>query len=117
MAYQKLLKNKRTIVDKPLVTVGSGDVIYLNTFVMRNYFKGIEWVELLYDDDKKRLGINPLKNENQGTFRLGFSSQKNKSTGVIAARSVIKSLKIIHSTYDAKWNDKEKILEVELKKK
>ncbi len=119
MAYEKFNKNKRSIKEQPVITIGSGGVIYLNTFIMRNYFQGITWALLLYDKDIRSLAIKPCKKEEMDSFRLTFSSQQYKSTGVIAARSVLKALNIDYSKkkpYIASWNAKEKILEVKLGK-
>jgi len=115
--YVIMGKNARPLTEKPVITFGSGGVIYLNTFAMRNYFEGAKWVVLLYDKDKDSLAIKAVDKEGESTFRLNFSSLKSKSTGVIAARSVIKSLKIDYSKtrhLTAAWNTKEKMLEVKI---
>jgi len=117
MAYEKLLKNKRTIKETPIVTFGVQEVLYLNCFIMRNYFKGVNWVELLYDKEKSSLAIKPCVKEEVGAFRLNFSSPKNRSTGVVSARSAIKSLKIDYSKtkqFPANWNPRERMLEIKL---
>ena len=102
-----------------MVTIGSGGVIYLNAFIMRNYYKGINWVVLLHDKIAHSLAIKPCLKEEEGAFRLNFSSLESKSTGVIAARSVIKYLKIDYSKtkqFVSSWNAKERMLEIKLDK-
>ena len=61
-----------------------------------------------------------MTQEEEDSFHLTFSSITDKSTGVIAGRSVVKSLKIDYSTkkhYEATWNKKEGMLEISIKRK
>jgi hypothetical protein len=117
MGYVKLVKHLRINEKGPLVTIAPDGVFYLNTFTMRQYFDGVEWVEFYYDTDKGVLGIKPLRKSGANSFKLSFTSLKTKSTGVIKARSVGKALKLgikKKKVYTAKWNKRRRILEVEI---
>ena len=119
MVYEELTKNVRNVKEKPIATIGSGGVVYLNTFIMRTWFQGIKWVKLFFDNARDILAVKPLKKEEENSFRLTFSSVSHKSTGVVAARSAIKRLKIDYSKtkqYEANWNKKEGMLEIQLDK-
>jgi hypothetical protein len=114
--YKILSKPKRIVKETPVVTVGAFGVLYLNKIVMENYFSGNNFVVLLFDYSKRKLAIQPAKAEDRNAYRLTFTSRSH-STGAVAARSVIKALKIDFSTtkqFPAIWNSKEKFLEVQL---
>ena len=117
MAFEKLIKNRRNVNDEPLVSIGAGGVIYLNTYVMRNYFAGIKNVVLLYDESRKVLAIQPATKAEFDAYRLNYSSRKTKSTGVIAARAQLKHLRIDYSktiAFKGEWKDEEGHLEIKL---
>ena len=116
MGYRQYMPNSRTINQEPLVTIGAGDNIYLNSFLMRNYFVGIKRVILLFDDVSKRFAIKPAKENDKGAYTLGFSS-KEYSTGFIAARGFVK-LPLVQKfkgrRLKAAWDEREKLLEIKL---
>lgn len=116
MAYVKLHKQKRTSRNEPMVTVGSQGIFYLNSFIMRKHFHSIKFVEFDYDEERKQLALEPVTKEGEDSFRLNFSSA-SKSTGVIAARSITKKIKIDFTKtkqYKAVWNSEKKLLEIKL---
>lgn len=116
MGYVKLQKQKHTAKDEPLITVGSQGIFYLNSFVMRKHFQNAKFVEFHYDSDKKQLALEPVRKEGKDSFRLNYSSA-SKSTGVVAARSIAKDLKINFTKakqYKANWNSDKKFLEIKL---
>jgi hypothetical protein len=116
MGYEKLNKQKHTVKNEPVVTIGSQGIFYLNSFVMQKHFKDFKFVDFSYDKDKKQLAIEPVLKEGEDSFRLNFSSA-SKSTGVIAARSIAKKININFTKtkpYKAEWNSEKKFLEVKL---
>jgi len=116
MAYVKLHKQKHTAKSEPLITIGSQGIFYLNSFVMRKHFQNIQFVEFHYDKERKQLALQPVANETEDSFRLNYSSV-SKSTGVIAARSITKEIKIDFTKtkqYKAAWNSEKKLLEIKL---
>lgn len=116
MGYVELQKNVRTASEKPVVTVGAQGIIYFNKFLMYEHFKGVEYVVFLFDSAKRRLAIKPVDAEKDNSFRLIFTTA-GKSTGAIAARSVVKALGIDVSKkkqYTPTWSQKEKVLEIQL---
>lgn len=117
MGYVEIEKSKHTAREEPLVTIGAQGVVYLNSFLMRTHFKNAKFVVFEKDDeDKKKFAIKPVEGEKENSFRLNYSSA-SKSTGVIAARSVIKGLKIDFAKtkqYKTNWDSNNKLLEVKL---
>lgn len=116
MGYVKLHKQKHTAKNEPLITIGSQGIFYLNSFAMRKYFQNVKFVEFHHDEDKKQLALKPVPNETEDSFRLNYSSV-SKSTGVIAARSIAKEIKINFTKtkqYKAAWNSEKKLFEIKL---
>lgn len=118
MAIVTLGKKKRSGRKADLVTFGASRLMYINKFAMQNHFEGIENVLLEFDDKARILWIKPLDVSTEESFRLSFSSQQRKTTGVIACRSAVSDLEKIlkidlkGKVYAATWNPKEKRLEV-----
>jgi len=116
--YQKLRKHARSVSESPSVAVGSGGAVYLSAFAMRQFFKGVKQVHLLYDPEARKLAVQVAKDADPDAFRLNFSN-KTASTGVVAARSVVKQLGLDYTketlVYPAEWNDRLKALEVDLR--
>ena len=116
MAYIKLHKQKHTARNEALVTIGSQGIFYLNSFIMRKHFQNIKFVDFHYDKDKNQLALQAVSNATEDSFRLNYSSV-SKSTGVVAARSIAKELKIDltkKKQYKAVWNSEKKLLEIKL---
>ena len=116
--YKLMRKNARSSRDEPIVAVGSGGAVYLNAFAMREHFKDVQAVTLLHDEDSSKLAIKPAKPGEANAFRLNFSNG-TASTGVIAARSVVKQIGLSYDkdklNYRGEWNPKLGMLEVDLK--
>lgn len=114
MAYKKLFKH---CSNEPKVSIGSHGNLYLNAFVMRDYFRGVKHIILLFDEKKNLFAIKPAGKQTLGVYILGFSSSKSKSTGYISARGFAKLpfvAKYKGKQLKANWNEKEKMLEVKL---
>ena len=117
MAYEVVEKNARNVSEESMVSLGKGGVIYLNTITMKKFFTGVRDALLLYDKDKHSLAIKPLQSPQEASYKMNFSSQKSKSTGLITARSLLKALKLNDKTkknIPATWNEKAGFLEVKL---
>ena len=117
MPWKPMKKHVRPLGDEATVAIGSGGAIYLNAFAMVNYFKSVPAVIILHDAEAKRLGIKPAKLNEEDAFRLAFSN-RTASTGVIAARSVVKQLKLNYQEntlfYTGVWNPELGVLEIDL---
>jgi len=116
--YKQMLRNVRLSKEGPTVSVGSSGVLYLNAAAMRGVFKDVSYVTIFYDEVTRKLAIKPAKETANNKFKLGFSNN-TASTGVIAARSVIKQIGLAYDKellrYDGLWNSKVGMLEVDLK--
>lgn len=85
---------------------------------MHNLFSDVKYAIFLHDKSKNKLAIKPVTSERDNSYRVIYTT-KSKSTGAIAARSVIKGLKVDFSKtkqMKATWNERENQLEVSLEK-
>lgn len=117
MDYEPYVKNARKFIQEALVKIGFGGNLYLNTYTMRNYFNELKYVILLCSKAGSSFAIKPVKKQGPNTYKLGFSSSKRQSTGVIAARGFVESpliKKYKGTSCKAEWKEKEKFLEVKL---
>lgn len=117
MDYEPYVKNARKFAQEALVKLGLGGNLYLNTYTMRNYFNEVKYVILLCSKARSSFAIKPVEKQGPNAYKLGFSSSKSKSTGVIAARGFIESpliKKYKGTSRKAEWNEKKRFLEVKL---
>lgn len=117
MAYK--IQAKRWVeASKPSVTFGKKGILYLNVTIMRDYFKDVEWVEILYDDVKNSLALKPLKQNSPNSYHVKFSNNESKTTAVVACRAVLKRLNLKPNNKPFKrpatWNSQKKFLEIQL---
>jgi hypothetical protein len=119
MTIHILGKKRRSGQKVDLVTFGVSRLVYVNKFGMQAHFKNIVDVLLELDDKTRTFWIKPLTAPTDKSFRLSFSSQQRKATGVIACRSAVSELEKIlkidlkGKARPATWNPKEKRLEVQ----
>lgn len=104
----------RSMMGSPYISLRSNGNVYINSYAMNRFFKGIKYVLMLYSEKDKIVGIRPLKNKEDKCYSLNFSSKNNPSTGVIAARGFLALLlgKDNKKSYKikAEWNEKEHCL-------
>ncbi|MDB4349736.1 hypothetical protein OAA99_02145 [Omnitrophica bacterium] len=113
MAFEIYKRGKRTIDGAPQISVKANGNLYVNTYAMENYFKGIKHVLLLFDGGRRLIGIKPLSRREENSYALNFSSKISKSTGVISARGFLKHIlkgDDKSRKLRAEWNQKERCL-------
>jgi 5S rRNA maturation endonuclease (ribonuclease M5) len=115
MGYEMLGSHSRKSAELPVITFGSGGIIYINSFAMNKHLKNVKRVIILYDKDMQKLAIKPVAKDIDGSYKLNFSSQERKSTGMISARSALKTVAIKNKRFEGIWNNSEKMIEVSLK--
>lgn len=81
--------------------------------VTRMYFKEIDFVELYYDEDKKRIALKPsrIKTENCYAVRGNHNNKR------VTAKDFLVHCNCSHligKKYDTIWNDSLKMLEMQL---
>ena len=119
MAYEIVTKHSRNSEGEMTVSLGVGGIVYVSAKAMRDHFSSVEYVHLLFDVTNKKVAIKPLKEKQLNSFKLNFSSQDRKSTGMVTCRSFLKGLGLNDSSVKnipAEWDEKNKFLEFELKK-
>jgi hypothetical protein len=124
--YVQFKKHTRLCNLSSTVTLGKRGNIYINSFVMRNYFAGVKHVFLLFDEDNKSFALKPAKGCPKGAYPLRFVSEKTKSMGYVAVRGFLNLFFVYeysclisagekNKRIKAIWNKDEKMLEVSLK--
>ncbi len=117
MDYEPYVKNARKFSQEASVKIGLGGNLYLNKYTMQNYFNKVKYVILLCNKAGSSFAIRPVEKQGPNTYKLGFSSSKRQSTGVIASRGFVESpliKKYKGVPCKAEWKKKEKFLEVKL---
>ncbi len=117
MEWIKLTKNERKTREEPIVSVGSGDQLYLNQFVMTNCFKDTKTVVLLHNLGLQKLGIQAAHPGDKDAYRIIYTNRPG-STVVISCRAVIRKLGLCDKgklVFRGNWDSKTRILEVSLR--
>lgn len=77
------------------------------------WFKGADYVELLYDPKRKKVGLKPRPKSGKSTYKLRRSPQggarRYVSGGQFLANYGIRVTKA--RSFEAKWNDAQKVVE------
>jgi len=116
MSYIEMMKGKHMKNVEFEVTFTPKGAIYINAFIVRNFFTDIKFVLFRYNKEKKFLAIKPMDKESENTFRLCYSSA-SKSTGIIQARTILKKLNINlkkSKTYPIEWVTKGQFFRIRL---
>jgi len=118
MSFQILTKSKRNMGLAPMASIGVGGSLYLNVAAMRSFFDGVRHVLIFYDSERKVLGIRPIKKAEKDSYRVNYSSQASRTTGIVSARSPLKAIglnKIARKNLLLTWNDRHKLAEFSVK--
>lgn len=117
MAF-KLFERKRKVFREPMVTILKQGTIGLNTAAVEKYFLDKQYVLLYYDEGEQKIGLKPLKVNKENAYKIRMG--KISKGGNCSAQAFLRSFKIDHSTtrtYRAKWNNKDKIIFIDLTEK
>lgn len=114
---------KKYVATEPLATISRDNSIHLNAKCVEEFLDNCKYVELLYDSDKKVVGIQPVKKSTTYSFSARRSKSRRRKEGfekgvAISATSFLKYFKIVHEKskrYPTTWNDKGRYIEVRLK--
>jgi hypothetical protein len=116
VAYE-LFQNKAARFSAPQITVRSGRIAFNADAgdLWEEHGTGTVFAHLLWDAGTCRLGIRPVPEEDQYTFRV--SAPKGKRAKTIAALSFLNYIHLDPKATvvaDVRWNATEKVIEAEL---
>lgn len=99
----------------PKISIQPTGMIWISGKAMKRFFKDHKRVFLLYDKQRGVVGFKPTKEE-KGTFSLSSTGKRPDAT--VSGISFVEYFKIKEKetrSYEATWNEKEGIVEIELK--
>lgn len=116
MAFEEFKHKKTRGVLEPRVSISNAGLFILNSGCMAQHFKEFNFAVLFWDKQNRKIGIKPVKQKPQH----GYTVNRNQSIGTLSGTGFLAhyGLKDLipdkgkePNTYDAKWNDKEGLLE------
>lgn len=116
MAFSKFIRTRAT-TGEPMISITKFGQLHLNRTCYDSFFKTnkCELVELYFDEEKSLIGIKPVREKSADTYNVRTSRDGKFST--ISAIAFLKHYKIAHAetrALQAKWNSKEKLIELDL---
>jgi hypothetical protein len=116
MGYEKFTKQRRPAKDQAMITVLKGGQLGINKMCMEEYFRDYKYVEMYYDKDQKKIGIRPTNDSTNDAYNVRLI--KGGKLANISVKEFLKHFGIEHGksiAYSATWNEKEKLVEVDIK--
>lgn len=89
----------------------------INSRAAMEFFKGVKYASLHYDRAARRIGIRP--EERKAPHAYEIRGQNGKGAVQISGSAFLRFFGIDHKAtkaYPCKWNDKEKLIEIQLEK-
>lgn len=114
MSYEIYTKD-RVSMKKPRVSIFKQGTLNLNQSCYCEYFQSFTYVHLLFDREKRKIGIEPTNVEDNDTYRIRV--YRNKTFAQISAKGFLKHFEIQYDKtrpYNCKWNQKDQILEIQI---
>jgi len=111
MAWETFKRSRRPSPKDPMVTLSKSGMIGLNSAVTRNIIGDNRFAHLLFDRDRRLIGIKFLKNNDSDAYPIKCSN--NMGHGTIAGVSFLKTYGIFPertTAYPASFDERNKIL-------
>ena len=115
MSFQKFIP-RRMVTREAKITILQAGAFWINFAATRKFFKGFKRTYLLYDKERKVIGFKPT-NEQKNTYSLSRARGRNDIT--VSGMAFLEYYKVSHKerrSYKATWNDKERVVEIDLNK-
>ena len=115
MGFEKFIP-ERVVTGEAKITILQAGVFWINPSATKKFFEGFRRTFLLYDGKRKVIGFEPT-NEQKHSYSL--SRAKTRRDITVSGMAFLKYYKIPHKerkSYKGIWNDKEKLVEVDLNK-
>ena len=113
MPYELFEQKKERAGYPPKICITKTGTINVNGACIREYFGDFDRVYLLFNNEKKLIGLRPTDDESKNTHII----HKYKRASMINAMSFLKQYKIFHresKDYEPRWDEKEKLVEINL---
>lgn len=105
---------RRMITREAKITILEAGIFWINFITTRKFLKGFKRTYVLYDKERKVIGFKPT-NEQKHTYSLSRAKGRNDIT--VSGMAFLEYYKIPHKerkSYKATWNDKERLVEIDL---
>jgi hypothetical protein len=113
--WETFKRKMRSSPKDPTVTLSTTGSLGLNTAVVRNVLGEAKYAHLLFDRDKRLIGIKFIKQSDADAYPVQVT--KSKSHGSIAGVAFMKTYKIFPTettSYSASFDDQSKMLIVDI---
>jgi hypothetical protein len=111
MSFIEFTSKKTKNLDKATVSINKGGRIIFSQRCYEDYLKGLNFIKLLYDPDRKIIGMKPTNEESANVYPLKLGrDQKNAYISCIA---YFKYFRISDTSrkMDTRWNKELQIIE------
>jgi hypothetical protein len=117
MGYE-LFKTKMRSKDRnvPIITIYTGRAMSINRVCYRTFFKEKKYALLYYDQELKKIGIKPTEKHEYWSRKL-IDCENDRRTIILSIKAFLNHYHIDlkeTTSYIAQWNDKEKMVEINL---
>ena len=113
MAFQEYRREKRE-VGQPKIMILARGTFWVSASAVKKYFQNFDGVVLLFDPDRRVIGLRPTKG-NKNAYSL--SGGKGRKDRTFSARSFLKHYGAVHGetrSYRLRWNSQEQLVELNL---
>lgn len=115
--WEQFKRTSKSSPKDPTVTLSSSGLIGLNTAVAKNIMGDARYALLFFDKELQLMGLKFIKQNDPDAYPIKITA--SKSHGSLSGTSFLKTYKIFPTEtikYAAIYNEKEKILTVDLTK-
>lgn len=114
MAFEKVQKTGQGgSTNEPLVSLRKSGGIGINSAATEEYLSDVEFVHIYYDEDNRKIGIKPVDEEDENTYKVNMT----ESSAGITPSSFMKRHGLVPDVttrYEVEWDDDEGMLVADL---
>ncbi len=112
MSFIEFTAKKTRNLDKATVSINKGGRIVFSQRCYTKYLKGYAFIKLLYDPDKRVIGLQPTNEESSHVYPLKVG--RDRKNAYISCIAYFKYFAIDDTSrkMDVRWNDDLRLLEV-----
>lgn len=113
MAFQ-LYEQTRATGDDESVTINAGGAVSFSPAVTQKYLQNVEYVQVLFDSETKRVGVRPAKQTDKFTFKLVRPANSKRvmfsGRGFLRNYGLMKGDKFDADKFDVKYDKHERLI-------
>ncbi|ESP86842.1 hypothetical protein [Candidatus Halobonum tyrrellensis] len=114
MGFEKVQKTGQGgSTNEPLISLRKSGGIGINSAATKEYLPDAEFVHLYYDDENSKIGIKPVDEEDNNTYKVNMT----ESSAGITPSSFMKRHDLVPDVttrYEVEWDDDEDMLVADL---